>query len=102
MTALDRYQPPGRLMAVDGSRVHIVEAGVGSPTIVFESGMGGNVLDWTGVMAALPAARYLAYDRAGLGWSEVRAEPRTPSRIVDELEAVLRTGRQFSLVVDRG
>jgi pimeloyl-ACP methyl ester carboxylesterase len=92
MSALNRYEPPGRLLTVDGSRVHVVEAGVGRPTIVFESGMGGNVLDWTGVIAALPASTHrLAYDRAGLGWSEGRSGPRTPSRIVDELEAMLRT-----------
>lgn len=91
MTALDRYEPPGRLLTVDGSRVHIVEAGVGSPTIVFLSGMGGNVLDWTRVMAALPAPIHrLAYDRAGLGWSEARPGPRSPDRIADELGAVLR------------
>lgn len=90
MGALSRYRPPGRLVTVDGGQVHIVEAGVGSPTIVFESGMGGNVLDWTGVMAALPASIHrLAYDRAGLGWSEARPGPRSPDRIADELAAVL-------------
>jgi pimeloyl-ACP methyl ester carboxylesterase len=76
---------------VDGRQVHIVEAGEGSPTIVFESGMGGNVLDWTRAMAALPASIHgLAYDRAGLGWSEARSGPRPPDRIANELEAVLR------------
>lgn len=90
MGALSRYRQPGRLVTVDGCQVHIVEAGVGSPTIVFESGMGGNVLDWTAVMAALPAPIHrLAYDRAGLGWSEARPGPRSPDRIADELWAVL-------------
>ncbi len=91
MSALSRYKQPGRLIKVDDSQVHIVEAGAGSPTIVFESGMGGNVLDWARVMAALPAPIHrLAYDRAGLGWSEARPGPRSPDRIADELGAVLR------------
>lgn len=45
MSALDRYAPPGRLVSVGGSRVHVVESGAGRPTVVLESGMGGNVLD---------------------------------------------------------
>jgi pimeloyl-ACP methyl ester carboxylesterase len=91
VSALSRNRPPGRLISVDGGQVHIVEAGVGSPTVVFESGMGGNVLDWTRVMAALPDSIHrLAYDRAGLGWSEARSGPRSPDRIADELGAVLR------------
>ena len=32
VTALDRYEPPGRLVTVDGSRVHIVDAAAGGPT----------------------------------------------------------------------
>ena len=92
MSVLERYVAPGRLISVDGARVHVLEAGTGSRTIVFESGMGGNLLDWTRVMATLPDPIHrLAYDRAGLGWSEARSGPRSPARIVDELEAVLRS-----------
>ncbi len=94
MSALNRYVPPGRRVLVDGGQVHFVEAGAGSPTVIFESGMGGNLLDWIRVMAGLPDAMHVvAYDRAGLGWSDPRSGPRSPSRIVDELEAVLRATR---------
>jgi pimeloyl-ACP methyl ester carboxylesterase len=94
MSAVDRYRPPGRRISVDEGHVHLVEAGTGGPTVVFESGMGGNSLDWTRVMRGVPGEVHcLAYDRAGLGWSDPRPEPRSPARIVDELDAVLRATR---------
>ena len=90
MSAVDRYAFPGRRISVAGGSVHVVASGTGSPTVVFESGMGGNLLDWTAVATALPSTVHvLAYDRAGLGWSDPRPGPRTPGRIVDELETIL-------------
>ena len=90
MSAVDRYGSPGQQIPLDGGSVHVVASGTGNPTVVFESGMGGNLLDWTAVTAALPSTVHLlAYDRAGLGWSDPRPGPRTPERIVDELETVL-------------
>lgn len=81
---------PGRLVTVDRHEVHYLEAGSGSPTVVFEAGMGGNHLDWEAVRARLsPATHAFFYDRAGLGWSEPRPEPRTPQQVVVELEALL-------------
>ena len=85
------HDPPGRLVPVDGRRVHVLEAGKGSPTVIFEAGMGGNVLDWSRLWEILPGSLHrLAYDRAGLGWSDPGPEPRSPATIVDELEALLR------------
>ena len=94
MSAADRYEPPGKMIAVEGRLVHALEGGTGSPTIVFESGMGGNLLDWTRVIAALPPRlHHFAYDRAGLGWSAPGPDPRSPARIVTELEAALAAAR---------
>lgn len=73
MSALSRYKPPGRLVKVDGGQVHIVEAGAGSPTIVFESGMGGNVLDWTRWLSTPSApAVMLVRRRVAVGMSNAR------------------------------
>ena len=47
MSAMERYKPPGLLISVADGRLHIVEAGAGSPTVVFETGMGAGLLDWT-------------------------------------------------------
>lgn len=91
MDARRRYQAPGRFVSVDGRSVQVVERGTGPQTVVFEAGVGGNSLDWLEVMSALPPGLHLiAYDRLGLGWSDSPSAPRTPGRIVDELEALLQ------------
>ena len=91
MDARMRYKAPGRRVSVNGRDVHVVERGTGPQTVVFEAGVGGNSLDWLGVMTALPTSLHLvAYDRLGLGWSDSPSDARTPVRIVDELEALLR------------
>lgn len=89
-TRVGQFAAPGSLVTVNGHQVHYLEAGSGSPTVVFEAGMGGNHLDWQEVKARLsPATHAFFYDRAGLGWSEPRPELRTPQQVVRELEALL-------------
>ena len=79
-----------------------MDEGDSDVTVIFESGMGGNVLDWIGVRAALPQdVRTVAYDRAGLGWSDPPRTERSPEVIVDELEATLsalQASRPYILV----
>lgn len=87
---LRRYPPPGRLVHVGGRRLHILESGKGHPTVVCEAGLPGSVLSWSQVQHELSrVVRVVSYDRAGLGWSERRSEPRTAERIVEELHALL-------------
>jgi len=91
MDVLERYAPPGRLVDVDGRLVHVIERSGSSHPVVFESGMGGTVLDWMVVMGQLPGdVRAFAYDRAGLGWSDPPRAPRSPAVIADEFVAVLQ------------
>lgn len=62
----------------------------GSPTVIFESGGGGSSKDWSRVRDLLSSrVRMCAYDRAGLGWSEVGPAPRTMKQEVFELHALL-------------
>ncbi len=42
-----RFPPPGRLVRVNEGRMHIHVTGEGTPTVVFESGMGASCLSWT-------------------------------------------------------
>jgi pimeloyl-ACP methyl ester carboxylesterase len=57
--------------------------------VLLESGIAASSLSWTVVQPAIARfTRVCAYDRAGLGWSEAPATPRTFDRIVDELEKV--------------
>ena len=82
--------PPGRLVRVNKGRMHIHVTGEGTPTVVFESGMGASCLSWTLVQPQVAQfARAVSYDRAGHGWSDPAREPRTARQIAQELHALL-------------
>ncbi len=86
-----RYPPPGRLVDVGGHRLHLLEMGAGSPTVIFEAALGATSRSWALVQPEIAKqARTLAYERAGFGWSDRGPEPRTASRILEELRTLLR------------
>jgi len=88
---LRRYPPPGRLIDIGGRRLHLLEKGTKPPTVVFESGLPGSVLSWFRVQEDLShLVRSVAYDRAGLGWSDPGEEPRSAEKITEELRCLLR------------
>jgi pimeloyl-ACP methyl ester carboxylesterase len=85
-----RYPPPGALVEIAGQRLHVVDAGTGSPTVLFEAGIAATSLSWTRVIPAVAAFTHAcAYDRAGLGWSESARTPRTVDQMIAELRGVL-------------
>src|SRR6266478_1833287 len=85
-----RFPPPGRLVRVNESRMHIHVTGEGTPTVVFESGMGASCLSWTLVQPQVAQfARTVSYDRAGHGWSDPARQPRTARQIAQELRTLL-------------
>ena len=85
-----RFAPIGRLVDIGTHRLHMVESGKGSHTIVLEAGLMSTVLSWTELQRELSRSfRVVSYDRAGLGWSELGPMPRTADRIVDELHTML-------------
>jgi pimeloyl-ACP methyl ester carboxylesterase len=84
------YPPRGRMVDVGGHRWRIDCVGAGSPTVVLDAGLGETGLDWSLVQPGIGTlTRVCAYDRAGMGWSEAGAGPRTPARIAGELHALL-------------
>src|ERR671910_1225249 len=87
-----RYPALGEMVDVDGYSLHLNctgEAG-GAPTVVMDSGLGGTVLDWQLVQPELAkSTRVCTYDRAGMGWSDPSAQPRTSRQIVKELHTLL-------------
>lgn len=86
-----RFPPPGRLVDLDHYRLHLLESGRGSPTIVLEAGLMSTVLSWSNLQRELTESyRVVSYDRAGLGWSDLGPMPRTADRIVDELHRLLQ------------
>ena len=88
--ASEAESPPGMLVGVGLHRLHIHCTGRGSPSVVFESGLGGTSLDWVGVQPEVSRfSRACSYDRAGYGWSERGPEPRHADRIAQELDRLL-------------
>ena len=70
----------------------LVVAGIGSPTVVFESGIGQGKRNWAPVFNAVAEiTRAVAYDRAGYGQSEASEASRDGLQIVLELRDMLRT-----------
>jgi pimeloyl-ACP methyl ester carboxylesterase len=87
-----RFPPPGRLVDVDGHRLHLLVAGEDrpGPTIVLESGMISFSSNWAWVLPELAkAARVVAVDRAGLGWSDRGPDPHDAGQSAKELDAAL-------------
>lgn len=75
---------------VDGHQIEIAQAGTGSATVVFESGLGEDWTHWDQVANEVAQhARVFAYSRPGTGASGPVTTPRDPATIVEELRALL-------------
>jgi pimeloyl-ACP methyl ester carboxylesterase len=84
------YPPPGEMVDVGGHRLHIHCVGQGGPTVVLDAGTGGMSADWGNVQPEVAkTTRVCAYDRAGMGWSEMGPEPRDAKQISSELHTLL-------------
>jgi pimeloyl-ACP methyl ester carboxylesterase len=84
------YPPPGEMVDVGGYSLHINCVSQASPTVVLDAGLGGMSADWVWVQREVSdTTRVCAYDRAGMGWSEMGPEPRDAKQISSELHALL-------------
>jgi len=92
---LRRYPPPGRIL----NNLHLLEKGAGTPVIILESGLAATSVSW--VLAhnqMAQAARVIAYDRPGLGWSPARKEPLTLNGLLASLSNVVQPNEPAILV----
>lgn len=81
-------RPP--LVEVNGSPVEARVLGSGQPTVIFELGAAGGHLAYWKVQSAISRhALTMAYERAGLGRSGQRPEPRSANQGATELHALL-------------
>lgn len=74
----DRHtEVSGRLVRVQGHRVHLDCRGAGAPTVVLEAGLDHlGALSWSKVHHALAqTTRTCAYSRAGMLWSDATDDP---------------------------
>ena len=87
------HSPRGELIDIGGRRLRLVRAGQRSdkPVVVFECGAFGCAADWSVVQERLArrGVYSIAYDRAGLGYSDPGPQPRDGRAIAADLEALL-------------
>lgn len=85
-----RFLPPGRLVDIGGRRMHLLEAGQGSPAVVVVPALADGVLSWIRIQRALAGElRVVLYDRAGVGWSDAPQRRHTLDDMADDLRRVL-------------
>lgn len=84
------YARPGQLVPAEGTRLNLYCEGSGSPAVVFDSGWEDWAPVWTIVQPRVAKwTRACSYDRAGAGFSDPGALPRTSVRIAAELRSAL-------------
>lgn len=85
------YTQPQRMVEVEpGRRLNLHCAGTGSPTVVFESGLGVPISNWGFVQPVIAQkTRTCAYERAGLGFSDAATRASDSKNIVDDLHRLL-------------
>lgn len=88
---MNRYAQPQRLVRIGRRRkLNVNLSGSGGPTVILSAGGGGSTLHWGRVQGPLGLTnRVLAFDRAGMGFSDPGPLPRTTSRVVSDLRAAL-------------
>jgi pimeloyl-ACP methyl ester carboxylesterase len=96
------YPPPGRMIDIGGRRIQLDCRGKGSPTVVFESGLGTTgSLDWWRVHDQIAATtRACVYSRAGMMWSDPAPGPRDGNAMAEDLHKTLSmSGEAFPIVL---
>lgn len=76
----------------NGRRMNLYCLGSGSPTVIFDAGLGvgSGTLPWNHVQPAVAQfTRACSYDRAGYGFSDPGPLPRTADAVVSDLHALL-------------
>jgi pimeloyl-ACP methyl ester carboxylesterase len=92
-TYLDRrnHPPPGRLVEIDGCRLHVQATGAGGPSVVLEAGLGGMSSAWGWIQPETAKfSRVVSYDRGGLGWSGPDGAPKTAALAAQRLRSILQ------------
>jgi pimeloyl-ACP methyl ester carboxylesterase len=90
-----RYPAPGRMVDVGGYRLHMQVMGeaTAGPTVVLDAGLDSFSTNWHWVQTALASSmRVVAYDRAGLGWSDDGSPPRDAHHSAMDLHTALQGG----------
>jgi len=89
-TSAPRPTLPGDKIDVGGFNLYIDCKGTGSPTVILESGLEGDVVTWKDVHPeAAKFTRVCRYDRAGLAHSDYGPTPRDAELTAQDLHTLL-------------
>jgi pimeloyl-ACP methyl ester carboxylesterase len=88
-----RYPAPGRLVDVDGRKLHLFcEGDAAGPTVIIEQGAASPSIVWRPVQKAIASfARVCTYDRPGFLWSDPDKTNRSLEDRVTDLHALLQS-----------
>lgn len=86
------YTKPQQLVDVGGGRrLNLYCRGEGSPTVVFDSGLGDSTVAWALVQPPIAKkTRACSYDRAGLAFSDAAKRPNDAKSDAEDLHALLQ------------
>jgi pimeloyl-ACP methyl ester carboxylesterase len=88
---------PGKLIDIGGYRLYLQCQGAGTPTIVFDGGLGDASDVWRDIVGSVTRqSRTCLFDRAGLGRSDIGPRPRTAVQMATELHSLLHAGGEPS------
>lgn len=92
---------PGKMVDLDGHKLHVNCTGKGNPTVVIENGLGDFSFDWNLVQTRVESfTRVCTYDRAGYAWSDPGPKPRTFAQLNLELhDALTKLGEHGPFVL---
>ena len=85
------YKPHGLLVDIGGRKLHVDCRGVGSPTVILESGLDTNgSLAWEKIQDPIShLTRTCSYDRAGVMWSDPKVGAQDADGVAQDLHAAL-------------
>lgn len=89
-----RTDPLGQRFDVGGRKLHLICAGTGTPSIIWEAGGGSSSVSSRRIQALVSEfSRVCTYDRAGYGWSDPVQGPRTFDEIATDLENLIEAAQ---------
>ncbi|PCJ64859.1 MAG: hypothetical protein COA58_11325 [Bacteroidetes bacterium] len=89
--ARDHYlKTEGKIETDDTIKFNTLIKGTGSPTIVFESGLGTPLNNWDSIQTRISDNyKTISYDRKGIGESPATDNPRTIENLVNDLDNLI-------------